>query len=271
MKKLLENIRDSIAFYEGISWSTSGMIDTIYYPENIGSIIFSAIANRLKTVRFAVRNGYISDAYVLIRMIYEDIFTFIYLEVKMGDGRGDDGIRQWIQGKKKLHSRNIKQLLSFLIRNNSDIKKCFDLLDVSGKYIGIKRHCNDYVHNNCLSNLILNTDCLTNGKAHYERMSEYIEALKCLLFAVICILKPHYASSSDYMDHAELGLSPPNDCQYWVAPFMQEEFDKLYKSNLELAEVILGSSYMEFKVSTDDRATEPVCPVDQGHRGPIEI
>lgn len=260
MEKLIENISEGIAFFEDLSDSIfdNGMIDTVFFPGNVGSVIFSAIANRLKTVNFAVSNGFISDAYVLMRMIYEDIFTFIYLQVRMGDGRGDEGIRQWIRGKKKLHSLNVKQLLAFLASNNGDIKTCFDLLDVSGKYVAIKSYCNDYVHNNRLTNLILNTGCVTDGKAHYERLSEYLEALKCLLFSAICILKPHYASSSDYMDHAELGLSPPDGCQYWVAPFMQEEFDRLYRSNKELAEVIVSSSYMEFKVPADDEATEPL-------------
>jgi hypothetical protein len=263
MKKLIENIGEGIDFFEGISDSIWGMVDTVHFPCNVGSVIFSAIANRLKTVRFAVSNGFLSDAYVLMRMIYEDIFTYTYLEVRMGDGRGDDGIRQWIRGKKKLHSLNAKQLFSFLTSNNGEIKRCFDLLDVSGKYVAIKSYCNDYVHNNRLSNLILNTDSVPDGNAHYERLSEYLEALKCLLFSVICILKPHYASSSDYMDHAELGLSPPDGCQYWVAPFMQEEFDKLYRSNRKLAEVIVGSSYMEFKVPADDETTEPLHAPDR--------
>jgi len=262
MKKLIENIGEGIDFFEGISDSIWGMVDTVYFPGNVGSVVFSAIANRLKTIRFAVSNGFLSDAYVLMRMIFEDIFTFIYLEVRIGDGRGDDGIRQWIRGKKKLHSLNVKQLLSFLTSNNGDIKGCFDLLDVAGKYVAIKSYCNDYVHNNRLSNLILNTDSVTDEKAHYERLSEYLEALKCLLFSVLCILKPHYASSSDYIDHAELGLSPPDGCQYWVAPFLQKEFEKLYRSNRELAKVIAGSSYMEFDVPADDQTTEPVVSVD---------
>jgi len=234
-----------------------GMMDTIFFPGNVGSVILSAIANRLKTVRFAVSNDFLSDAYVLMRMIYEDIFTYIYLEVAMGDGRGDDGIRQWILGRKKLHSMNVKRLLSFLTSNNGDIMKCFTLLDVSGKYVAIKSYCNDYVHNNRLSNLSLNTGYVTDGSGHYERLSEFLEALKCLLFSVVCILRPYYASSSDYMDHAELGLSPPSGCQYWVALFMQEEFDRLYRSNKELAEVILSSSCMEFKVPGDGETIEP--------------
>ena len=262
MEKQIENINESIAFFEDLSDSIfdNGMIDTRFFPGNVGSIIFSAIANRLKTVGFAVSNGFLSDVYVLMRMIYEDIFTFLYLEVTMGDGRGEDGIRQWIQGKKKLQSLNVKQLLPYLVSNNGDIKKCFELLDVSGKYVAIKSYCNDYVHNNCLSNLILNTGHVTDGKGHYERLSEYLEALKCLLFSAICILKPNYASSSDYMDHAELGLSPPDGCQYWVAPFMQKELDRLYRSNKDLAEIIVGSSYMEFEIPTDDKATEPHAP-----------
>lgn len=258
MKKLLKQINDNIAFYEGTSWCTFGMIDTRYFPNNVGSIIFDAIKNRLKTLRFAVKNGFISDAYILIRMIYEDIFTFIYFEVKIGDGRGDNEIKQWIQGKKKLHNLRMPQLLSFLTGSNSDIKECFDLLDVSSKYKDIKRYCNDYVHNNYLVNLISNTDGYMEGAsapAHYGRMAAYLEALKNLLFASICILKPYYVSSSDYMDHLELGLSPPQGSQYWVALFMQEEFDRLYASNEMLARIILNSSYMEFKVKSDKKGT----------------
>jgi len=249
MKRLFRKIQDSIAFYENISSSIAGMIDTRYFLQNVGSIIFSAIENRLKTFRFAVRNGFISDAYVIIRMIYEDIFTYIYLEVKLGDGRGDNDIRQWIQGKKKLHSFNINQLISFLTRNNTEMKECFTLIDVSGKYKDIKSYCNDYVHNNKLSNLILNTDhFMLEASVHYDRMSTYLEALNILLFASICILKPYYVSSSDYIDHLEIGLTPPENSQYWVAPFMQKEFDRLHKANKKLAELIAASSYMEFEL-----------------------
>jgi hypothetical protein len=252
MNKLLKIIRDSIDFYDGVSESISGMIDTRFSLLNVGSIIFSSIKNRLKTLRFAVRNGFISDAYVLIRMICEDIFTYIYLEVKLGDGRGDNDIKQWIEGKKKLHSLNINQLILFLTHNSNDIKACFDLLDVSGKYKDIKSYCNDYVHNNKLSNLILNADGFDKvGAGHYDRMSAYLTALNSLLFASISILKPYYASSSDYMDHLELDLSPPDGSQYWVAPFMQKEFDRLHRSNKKLAELILASSYMEFEVKAD--------------------
>jgi len=71
MEKQIENINESIAFFEDLSDSIfdNGMIDTRFFPGNVGSIIFSAIANRLKTVGFAVSNGFFSDVYVLMRMI----------------------------------------------------------------------------------------------------------------------------------------------------------------------------------------------------------
>ena len=249
MEKLIKNIDDNINFYESINYSISSMPDTLYYPGNIASIIFSAIENRLKTLRFAVENKFISDAYVLIRMIYEDILTFIYIEAKMNGKYEDKIVQQWILGKEKLHDLKMNDLVKFLTKNHK-IKECFNVLDVACKYKDIKQYCNDYVHNNYLKNLILNTnthvDCVTQEK-HYNRIATYLEALKTLLLASLCILKPHYAMSSDYIDHLEMGLSPPQDSQYWVAPFMQEEFDKLYKSNKKVAELILKYSYMKFE------------------------
>lgn len=257
MKSLLKNIDDNIAFYESVSFSTFDKIDTIYFPANVASVIFLAIENRLRTLRFAVENTFVSDAYVLIRMIYEDIFTFIYLEVKKSDKLEDDDIKQWIRGKKKLHSLRMPDLLQFLTKTSPEIKECLDLLDVPHKYKDIKKNCNDFVHNNSFANLLLNTSGahIKAKETHYERMTAYLEALKSLLFASLCILKPYYAGSSDYIDHLELGLSPPEGSQHWVAPFMQEEFNRLLKSNKKLAELIAKSSYMEFEIEAKEKAS----------------
>ncbi len=35
--------------------------------------------------------------------------------------------------------------------------------------------------------------------------------------------------SSDYMDYVDCGETPPDEAQYWVAPFIQEMFDKEIK------------------------------------------
>ncbi|MFQ7534199.1 MAG: hypothetical protein ACLRPT_03140 [Akkermansia muciniphila] len=34
-------------------------------------------------------------------------------------------------------------------------------------------------------------------------------------------------SSSDYIDYLECGMQPPENSQYWVAPFVQEALDEI--------------------------------------------
>lgn len=40
-------------------------------------------------------------------------------------------------------------------------------------------------------------------------------------------IKEHYMSSSDYIDYLECGMQPPENSQYWVAPFVQEALDEI--------------------------------------------
>lgn len=36
--------------------------------------------------------------------------------------------------------------------------------------------------------------------------------------------------SSDYIDYLEMNIQPEEGSQYWVAPFVQESFDKIIKT-----------------------------------------
>ena len=36
-------------------------------------------------------------------------------------------------------------------------------------------------------------------------------------------------TSSDYVDSLECGVTPEEDSQHWVAPFVQEVFDRIIK------------------------------------------
>jgi len=52
--------------------------------------------------------------------------------------------------------------------------------------------------------------------------------------------------SEDNKDYLEEGQTPPDNAQYWVAPFIQEIFDDLIKKYLgDIADLIKKSSCME--------------------------
>jgi len=61
-------------------------------------------------------------------------------------------------------------------------------------------------------------------------------------------LNDHYMASGDYIDHLESGQTPPLDCQYWVAPFVQEMFDQVLKAKrMDIAKEIIDSSAMKIE------------------------
>jgi len=52
--------------------------------------------------------------------------------------------------------------------------------------------------------------------------------------------------STYYMDCIEEGMTPEEGSQYWVAPFIQEVFDKIIKvKRQDIAEEIKGKTLME--------------------------
>ena len=54
--------------------------------------------------------------------------------------------------------------------------------------------------------------------------------------------------SSDYADSMDLGLTPEEGSQYFVAPFIQETFDKVIKKNrMDLATEIKNNTAMMLK------------------------
>ena len=251
---LFEGIDSHSKFYEHISDSIWSMPTSPHALGNLSSSIFTSTSNTIKTIKYTIENNHFSDSYVLVGKVYENILTFLYIELETEEQFDNEQIKNWISGKKKLHNLTMKELIKYF-NANEKISECFSVLKIEGVYKNLKSDCNNYVHNNFMKNVVLNSVFHFNPQTimhHQKRIINYLDSIHSLAFAIICVLKPYYAKSSDYMDHLEMGMTPPEDSQYWVAPFMQEEFEKLNKSNPELAKLILKHSYMQFKEDVDE-------------------
>ena len=54
--------------------------------------------------------------------------------------------------------------------------------------------------------------------------------------------------STDYIDNLDMGMTPEEDSQYWVAPFIQEIFDKWIKpKRKDIADEIKSKSLMKLE------------------------
>lgn len=67
-------------------------------------------------------------------------------------------------------------------------------------------------------------------------------------FMFVFSIKGHYMMSSDYTDYRDLGMEPPEDSQYWVAPFIQQVFNEIVKENRkDLVELLKQSTKMKLE------------------------
>jgi len=135
-------------------------------------------------------------------------------------------IENWRKGTDKLPEYRI---ISQYINNSKKLKGITDLLQQDQTYKNIRERCNDHTHYNYFYNLMLNDNQIYSPdriKA-LDNFSSDLEHIIIQHLAYIFTVHDHYMMSTDYVDSLEIGITPEEDSQYWVAPFIQEMFDKL--------------------------------------------
>jgi hypothetical protein len=121
--------------------------------------------------------------------------------------------------------------MSHYILSSSKLKEITNLLQ-KNNYKKVRDRCNDHTHYNFYYNLLLNDNELYFPKriTALNTFSEDLEDIFIQHFAYIFYLNDHYMMSSEYVDSLDLGLMPEEESKYYVAPFIQDIFDKIIKN-----------------------------------------
>lgn len=194
--------------------------------------------------------GNVSDANTLIRKYRDDIFFYLYV-LQVDNNRGillDETKKAEIQEYNKQADFIVKWFNNSLsnfgfnsnivpyLKTNTDIKEIINKYKLEDIWKRIFKNLNNFVHNNGVSYCAMNYrdykyEDIENIFHDIVFKIDYITTIFMMLFILI---KPHYIMSSDYIDCLDFGIEPPEDSQYWVAPFIQEFIDKhIGKYNLE--------------------------------------
>ena len=241
-------------FYENLStsvmgWVTQGTIGSVL---NIDTYVYSSIRGTLDSIKDILIKGRISDSYALLRKYHESVIINVYSNLYLEDNFSIENfvvekINNWLHGKEQLPEYRI---MSGYIRKSENLADVNALLYKDNIYKEIRDRCNDYTHYNFYHNLLLNDNeiYLKNRFGLLNRFSKDLENLFILHLTYLFYLKDHYMMSSDYMDSMDLGLIPEEDSQYFVAPFIQEIFDKVIKKNrIDLAIEIKNHTAMRLE------------------------
>jgi hypothetical protein len=136
------------------------------------------------------------------------------------------------------------------IKEDDSLSSVTSLLQKDNRYKEIRDRCNDHTHYNFYHNL-LDNDNEIYLKGRIEKLDVLLKDLNNIFvqhFAYIFTINEHYLMSSDYSDYMDVGMTPPDDCQYWVASSIQETFDKEIKLfRPDIAEVMKSETAMKLE------------------------
>lgn len=218
---------------------------------NYKSYYFMSIHGTLDSIKALLAIGRINDAIVLVRKIFDDILTEIYLDVTLKDKYNVfecfyvEDVQKWLESSFRIPT--LKKILSVL-KTSSHTK---DLYPHFGWKTYIERYrqfLDDSVHSNSFNKVLYNCNTIYLGERKVKMLkniSVVLPQLMMLHVAFIFHLNPEYFMASDYMDYMEMGMQPPQGSESWIACFAQDAFDKYIKPNTKLADYIKSTCYLQ--------------------------
>ena len=245
-KKYLEHrvfgqLADYANFYRFLSgsimdWISQGTSAVI----NIDTYVFSSMQGTLESIHDILYKGRINDSYALLRKYYDSTIINIYSNLYLNDNFSIDNftvekINNWIKGKETIPGFGT---MSEYIINSKKVAEVTQLIYCNGQFKGssfesLRQRCNDHTHYLYYHNLLSNDNevYLHNRLATLDSFSKDLQDIFIMHLSYLFYQNDHYMMSSDYIDSLDCGLVPEEDSQYWVAPVIQNIFDKVIKAN----------------------------------------
>ena len=250
---VFEQLSELEEFYDSLSYTTMNFVSSgTKSLINLNTYVFSSIKGTLESTKDILAKGRINDAYALLRKYYDSTIINIYTNLYLSDNFGIENfivqhINNWIEGTDTIPEYRI---ISKYIKDSKKLKPITNLLQGDNTYKEIRNRCNDHTHYNCYHYNLLNDNeiYLKNRTQRLDTFSLDLTALFIQHFAYLFYLNDHYMMSSDYIDHLDAGMTPPEDSQYLVANFVQENFNKWIKNNRpDVAEEIKSKTVMNLE------------------------
>lgn len=227
-------LTELVDFYDSLSNTTMGLgSQGTKATFNLDTFVFTSISGTIESIKNILYNGRLNDAYALLRKYYDstiiNIYTNVYLISHFSiENSIVEHIDNWQSGKQTIPSYRV---LSKYIKDSEKLKPITDLLQKDKLYKEIRERCNDHTHYNFYHNLLLNDNQIRfEGRVKaINRFQNDLIAIFVQHFSYLFYLNDHYMMSTDYIDYLDMGMTPEEDSQYWVAPFIQNAFDKYVK------------------------------------------
>lgn len=253
--QVFERLQIYTKFYGDLSFNVMGWVnpgvDTML---NLDTYMFSSVQGTLDSVHAVLKMGRIGDAYALLRKYYDSTIINVYtnlLILSTFDSSDpstytNTELTDWVKNKQTIP--DYRTMFNY-IQGSKQLGQLTKLIRKSGEYTNIRERCNAHTHYNFYRHVLLNDNEIYQDRL--TSINDFVNDLDAIFiqhFIYIFYLKDNYMMASDYIDHLDVGMQPPEDSQYWVAPYIQTAFDKFIKPKRpDLAKVLLSNTSMELE------------------------
>lgn len=242
-----------VEFYKDLSehimgWKTQGTGAIL----NLDTYVYTSIKGTLESIKDILIKGRINDAYALLRKYFDSTIINVYSNLFLDDHFSIENfivsqIDNWVKGKDKIPEYRI---MSQYIKQSPKLEPITILLLKDKTYKHIRDRCNNHTHYNFYHNLLLN-DNEVYLKNRIATLSEFLNDLDAIFIQHIgytFYLNEHYMMASDYVDSLEMGITPEEGSETYVAPFIQDVFDEVINiKRIDIANEIRSKTSIQLK------------------------
>lgn len=198
-------------------------------------------------------SGCLADANTLLRKYKDDLFFYLYLVAYDSDckiaepskrtRKMEENIQRWLRNE--LGDLGIGQILKE-IGTSPQVTEAVMKYHLQEYLEKIRDRLNNYVHGNGIAYYNRNVNSYKESVLE-KRISNLLQDMRFVTVTFLFLLtmfNPVFIMSTDYVDFLDCSMAPPEDSQYWVAPFITEFFRK----NLDLIDKN-GIAYLSEKTN----------------------
>lgn len=242
--QVFELIDKMMDYYDGLSDTCFSFVPNGTLAAcNYASYIYMSIRSTLDSIRILLKVGHITDAFVLIRKLFDTVLVDIYFDVVRED-KYDwmkslvvEDFQKWINGRQWIpHTDKIMSIL----KESKSTKELYPLFGWDTYLKTNREHLDNHVHASSYHSIMLNCQdvYIEKRELQLKNASIILNQIMMLHLSFIFYLNGHYMMAHDHLFYLEEGMTPPENSQYWMASYAQNAFNEFIKPHPKLATFI---------------------------------
>lgn len=225
----LENIHKFLVRFDDLQLGRD-MVMTSQASTLIPGLIIGSASDTLHSIMLCCEYGHLADSNTLLRKYRDDLFFYLYLIAfnssnslmdKAYRQKHEENIKNWQQNK--LLNLRIVTVLKF-ISEVPILKIAIEKYKLQKSFSDIGQKLNNYVHSNGIDYYNKSTRAYRDNSLNIslDQIMEHTNYITTTFVFLVGLCSKISLMSSDYIDYLELGKTPPEGGQYWVAPFITD-------------------------------------------------